>query len=114
MTWQTDTRAAERDHEKEKKSREQQMLKEMWSKELDQDKEVERQKFILNRERNIELIKHNAAEKELRSYQLQEEKQRDLDLLNAALAREKALADIEEAEKQKRRQEVIELQQYYK
>jgi hypothetical protein len=30
------------------------------------DKEAERQKFILNRERNLELIKHNAAERELR------------------------------------------------
>ena len=42
------------------------------------------------------------------------EKSRDLELLNAALAREKALADIEEQEKNKRRQEVIDLQQYYK
>jgi len=31
------------------------------------------------------------------------EKSRDLELLNAALAREKALADIEEQEKNKRR-----------
>merc|ERR1712048_394832 len=34
--------------------------------------------------------------------------------LSAALAREQALADIEEQEKQRRRQEVIELQKYYK
>lgn len=43
------------------------MLKTQWAREQEHDKETERQKFILNRERNIELIKHNAAEKELRS-----------------------------------------------
>lgn len=68
----------------------------------------------MNRERNLELIKHNAAERELRQAAEYADKTRDKDLLNAALAREKALADIEEAEKLKRRQEVIELQQYYR
>ena len=60
------------------------------------------------------MIKHNAAERELRNIQSQEEKDRDKELLNAALAREKALADIEEAERLKRRSEVIALQKYYK
>lgn len=67
------------------------------------DKEAQRQQFVLNRERNLELIKHNAAERELRNIQMDAEKSRDKELLNAALAREKALADIEEAEKSKRR-----------
>ena len=78
------------------------------------DKEAERQKFVLNRERNIELIKHNEAERELRLAQTDAEKARDKQLLDAALAREKALADHEDAERRKRRQEVIELQKYYK
>ncbi len=43
------------------------MLKHQWAKEIDADKEAERQKFILNRERNLELINHNAAERELRA-----------------------------------------------
>jgi hypothetical protein len=43
------------------------MLKGQWAKEIEADKEAERQKFILNREGNLELINHNAAEKELRS-----------------------------------------------
>ena len=34
--------------------------------------------------------------------------------MNAALERERALAEIEENEKAARRREVIELQQYYK
>jgi hypothetical protein len=42
------------------------MLNEHWKKELEYDKEVERQKFILNRERNLELASHNAAERALR------------------------------------------------
>ena len=74
------------------------------------DKEAERQKFILNRERNLELIKHNAAERELRQAQTEAERSRDKELLDAAMNREQALANIEEEEKQKRRQEVIELQ----
>jgi hypothetical protein len=90
------------------------MLKEQWAKEIEADKEAERQKFILNRERNLELINHNAAERELRGIQTEVEKARDKELLDAALAREKALQDIEEAERAQRRREVIELQQYYK
>ena len=90
------------------------MLKTQWQKEQEMDKEAQRQQFILNRERNLELIKHNAAERELRNTQIDAEKSRDRELLNAALHREKALADIEEAEKNKRRNEVVELQQYYK
>lgn len=90
------------------------MLKEQWAKEVEADKEAERQKFILNRERNLELINHNAAERELRGIQSGVEKARDKELLDAALAREKALQDIEEAERAQRRREVIELQQYYK
>lgn len=85
------------------------MLKGQWAKEIEADKEAERQKFILNRERNLELINHNAAEKELRSIQSDAEKARDKELLEAALAREKALQEIEEAERAQRRKEVIEL-----
>ena len=94
--------------------REQDMLKTQWAQEIEADKEQERQKFILNRERNLELIAHNAAEKELRGTQVHHEKQRDKDLLEAALTHQAALIEIEDAEKLKRRQEVIELQKYYK
>ena len=46
------------------------------------DKEAERQKFVLNRERNLELIKHNAAERELRQTQIAADKTRDRELLD--------------------------------
>ena len=85
------------------------MLQTQWKKEADYDKEADRQKFVLNRERNLELIKHNEAERHLRNAQNDMEKQRDKELLDQTLAREKALADYEEAERCKRRQEVIDL-----
>ncbi len=72
------------------------MLKEQWSKELASDKEADRQKFVLNKERNLELIKHNAAEKVLRDAQVGLDKARDRELLDAAMNKEQALADIEE------------------
>lgn len=74
LTWQQDTISQTKQIDAEKKAREQAMLKEQWAKETDADKEAERQKFILNRERNIELINHNAAERELRAIQTEAEK----------------------------------------
>jgi len=53
----------------------------------------------LNRERNLEIIQHNIAEKELSKIQSDAEKARDKELLADALAREKAIEDIEEAER---------------
>ena len=62
----------------------------------------------------MEIIQHNVAERELNRIQLEAEKHRDKELLADALAREKALEEIEESERQARRKEVIALQQYYK
>jgi hypothetical protein len=90
------------------------MLKTQWKVEEAADAEAERQRFVLNKERNSELINHNANELELKKIQLEAAKKRDKELLDTALAREKALTELEEAEKNLRRQEVIELQKYYK
>ena len=79
------------------------MLKKQWAIEIESDKEADRQKFILNRERNIELINHNAAEKELRGIQQEAERHRDKQLLQANLDREKAMIELEEREKAARR-----------
>ena len=79
------------------------MLAEQWKREEEQERELERQKFILNRERNLELIRHNEAEKLLREEQLRLEKNRDKDMLNTALTREQELERIEQEEKAKRR-----------
>lgn len=42
------------------------MLKQQWINEEEREKKAEQQKFLLNRERNLELINHNATEKQLR------------------------------------------------
>jgi hypothetical protein len=42
------------------------MLREQWIREQEAEQEIDRQKLILNRERNLELIRHNEAEKVLR------------------------------------------------
>ena len=84
------------------------------SKQIESDKEADRQKFILNRERNIELINHNAAERELRGIQEQTERNRDRFLLDANLNRETAMIELEEREKAARRQEIVDLQIYYR
>ena len=57
---------------------ERKMLKRQWA--LDQEKErnLEKERQILNRERNIELMKHNQQEKGLREQAELAEKQRDL------------------------------------
>ena len=64
------------------------MLKTQWTKEEEYEREMERQKFMLNRERNLELIRHNEAEKQLREEQERREKERDRLMLEYALTKE--------------------------
>lgn len=66
LDWQNASKVQLAHQEKAKTAVEQEMLKKQWAIEANADKEADRQKFILNRERNIELIQHNAAERELR------------------------------------------------
>ena len=42
------------------------MLQEQWAIEEQKEKQDAEQRFLLNRERNLELIQHNAMEKQLR------------------------------------------------
>ena len=42
------------------------MLREQWAVEEQKEKQDAEQRFLLNRERNLELISHNATEKALR------------------------------------------------
>ena len=77
LTWQNDQRAQANEVEKQKKMKEQEMLKTQWAREMEMDKEAERQKQVLNKERNLELIKHNEAERELRRQQADAERARD-------------------------------------
>lgn len=92
---------------------ERQMLNEQWKKEQEQEQELERQRHVLNRERNLELIRHNEAEKYLREEQLKSEKDRDKEMLTKAINKEQEIERLEQEERLRRRREVIELQQFY-
>jgi len=52
----------QRQQERQLTEAEKQMLRTQWQREEEQEKELERQKFVLNRERNLDLIRHNEAE----------------------------------------------------
>lgn len=66
LNWQKETRQLTKEQEKNLTAMEKQMLQDQWKREEEMEREMERQKFILNRERNLELIRHNEAEKRLR------------------------------------------------
>ena len=78
LEWQKQTREMNRKNEDDLLAAEREMLKRQWA--LDQEKErnLEKERQILNRERNIELMKHNQQEKGLREQAELAEKQRDL------------------------------------
>lgn len=57
------------------------MLQNQWRLEDEKEKEAEKQKFLLNRERNLELIQHNAQEKYIRELAEKAEKERDKAML---------------------------------
>lgn len=89
------------------------MLKQQWVLEEQKEKTDAQQQFLLNRERNLELISHNATEKELREAAQQMERNRDKVLLDKAVAYEGAVEQAESAERMARRREIQELQKHY-
>ena len=82
------------------------MLREQWAIEEQKEKQDAEQRFLLNRERNLELIAHNATEKELREAAVQQDLARDKVLLNAALQRERDVEQYEADERLARRREI--------
>ena len=89
------------------------MLKDQWKKEEEYEKEMQIQQFIVNRERNLELIRHNEAEQLLKDQQTNIEKTRDRGMLQATLNRESAEERWEQEQKRLRMTEVVELQKHY-
>jgi hypothetical protein len=57
---------------------EREMLRRQWALDQEREKQAERERQILNRERNLGLLKHNQQEKGLREQAELAEKQRDL------------------------------------
>lgn len=82
------------------------MLKSQWQVEEEKEKDDTRQRFLLNRERNLELISHNATEKQLREAAEERERIRDKQLLGSALDKERALEQLEADERLARRNEI--------
>ena len=103
----------QRSQEADLVKREQAMLREQWAIEEQKEKQDAEQRFLLNRERNLELIAHNATEKELREAAVQQDLARDKVLLNAALQRERDVEQYEADERLARRREIQELQTHY-
>ena len=66
LDWQKDTRVQAKHQERELTELERAMLKEQWLREQEQERELERQKHLLSKERNLELLRHNDAEKILK------------------------------------------------
>ena len=81
LDWQKETRQQNKQQEKQMTEQERKMLREQWIREQEAEQEIDRQKLILNRERNLELIRHNEAEKVLRDEQMKTEKERDREML---------------------------------
>lgn len=71
------------------------MLAEQWKKEEEMEREMERQRLLLNKERNLELIRHNELEKQLREEQERAEKERDKEMLSKAVNREQEIERLE-------------------
>lgn len=112
LDWQKATKEQTKDHDKQLTAKEREMLKTQWEAEAEREKRIEAERHVLVRERNIGLIQHNQQEKLLREQAELSEKQRDLQLLNSALEREKALEQLEYEERMRHRAETIELQKY--
>lgn len=113
LDWQKDTRVQVKQQDRQLTDLEKQMLNEQWKREQDHEREIERQKHLLNRERNLELLRHNDAEKLLREEQLRAEKERDKEMLGKAINKEQEIERIEREELMRRRQEVVDLQKFY-
>jgi hypothetical protein len=114
INWQNKSKQQQDDMTKYKEGQEKGMLNNLWKIEDEKEREMERQKLLLNRERYLELIRHNQMEKEIKDMEECKEKERDKLLLQSALDRENALHNLELQEKDEKRQEAKELQEHYK
>ena len=106
LDWQKQTREVQRAQERGLVQREQAMLQQQWAVEEQKEKQDAEQRFMLHRERNLELIAHNATEKQLREQAAVADRERDKVLLAEALAREAAVEQFEAEERLARRREI--------
>lgn len=114
ISWQNQTKSEQQKIEKMKEDQEKEKFNGIWNLENEKEKEMERQRLLVNKERNLELIRHNQMEKEIKNLEEEKEKERDKYLLQQALDKELAMENLEKREKEERRMEAKELQEHYK
>ena len=77
LKWQNDQNSNRRDTEQRMAQQEKNMLNDQWQLEDEAEKQRQTQQFLINKERNLELIRHNALEKEIMEAEANKERQRD-------------------------------------
>lgn len=90
------------------------MLNSQWLIEQDKEAEMKRQALLLNKERNLEIIRQNLLEKQIIEAGQKNEKDRDRDMVQQAVERERAIEQQEADDRERRRKEAKDLQEYYK
>jgi len=110
--WQRDQNEKFIQHVKDIQDLEKQKLKEQWK--LDDEKELEtqRQKKIMNKQMYVDIEKYNQKEESLRKKKIEFERQKDKELVDSILAKEKALEIIEHEEKEKKIKEFQQNKKY--
>ena len=83
----------------QKQEQEKAMLNNLWKIQDEKEKELEKQRLLLNKERNLELIRHNQMWKEIKNLEEMKEKEKDKYLLQQTLDREAAMENLEIQEK---------------
>lgn len=113
LGWQKVQNLQKKQNEQVKAEAEKEMLNQQWEVQALQDVEAQKQQLLINKERNLEIIRHNELEKQIREAEAQREKERDKEMIDKTVNHEQAIAGIEFQEKEQRRQEAKELQKAY-
>ena len=113
LKWQNDQNSTKRQQETRMQKDEKNMLNEQWKIEDEAEQHRQTQQHLINKERNLELIRHNALEKQILESEAEKERQRDRDMVEQAVARENAINNLEKQERDERRREAKELVSVY-
>lgn len=95
LDWQKQTREAQREAEIRNAKKEKDMLKSQWKEEDQRAKQEADERIKQMRELNLELIKHNELEKELKDKMAGLEKQRDKEMINEIVNINNKQAELE-------------------
>lgn len=108
LDWQKETREKQKQEGVRNTKKEKEMLKQQWKEEDQRAKAENEQKLQRMRELNLELIKHNELEKELKDKMAALEKERDKAMVNEIVEINKKQAEMENSLRDKRMTETKE------